>query len=438
MPATWSKRGTVRALRSSTWFCALFVCSILGSAAAQGPAPNPATQGDPPGYRELVEEAVAEHSAGHFGEARALFTRAHNLYPNARTLKGLGMAEFELRNYRESAQYLEASLASTVKPLTPALKAEAEQLLARARGFLGKVRVMVSPANTQITVDGAVAPFASDGSVMLAAGDHTIEAISAGYEPQHQTIKINGGDDQVITFQLTPMAGVSEGPPPTAAAAVVATAETQPVPADSTPGKPRGFRLYLGGLLGFAGNQAWTFEAEQGGATGSVDASTGQKLAYGINLGATFFAVPFFDLGAEVRFAWAKAGEFDDQIPALEGESPDTGRTMLVDIDVKPRLRLDLMHGRLELYVALPVGLTIPSRPDEEDLDTSLGWNLGVGPGLNYFLSSHVGLNLELMFLFHSYSADGTVEADDGSTINAKISLFTWQPTLLVNLVIAP
>jgi hypothetical protein len=421
-----------------SWLCALLLTVAFSRAAAQGPAPVPPVQGDPPGYRELVDEAVTEHRAGHFGEARALFARAHNLYPNARTLKGLGMAEFELRNYRESAQYLEASLASTVKPLTPELRSEAEQLLARAQRFLGKVRVLVSPSSTQITVDGTTAPFGADGSVLLVAGDHVLEATAIGHEPARQTIKINGGDDQTVTFQLTPIATPAGAtPPPTAAPPAAAVAAAPPPEAGVV--KPGGFRLYFGGLFGFAGRQDLTFEVQRNdGATGSIDVSSSQKVTYGFDLGATFFAIPFFDLGAEVRLSWAKAGAIDDDGGSgLAGMSVDTGRTLLVDLDVKPRLRFDLLHGKLELYVAVPVGLTIPSRPKADELDTSLGWNIGVGPGVTYFLSEHVGLDLELMFLFHSYSADGSTE-QDGSTLDATITLFSWQPSALLNLVIAP
>lgn len=428
-------------MRSSTWLpswlCALVLAGVVSSAAAQGPAPAPAVQGDPPGYRELVDEAVAEHRAGHFGEARGLFARAHNLYPNARTLKGMGMAEFELRNYRESAQYLQASMASTVKPLTPELRAEAEQLLARAQRFLGRVRVLVSPPNTQITVDGAMAPFGADGSVLLTAGDHTLEATAIGHEPTHQMLKINGGDEHTITFQLKPISAPPDASLPPPAAASVAS-ETAPE-ASGSPSKPRGFRLYFGGLLGFGGSQDFTFDVTRDdGASVAPEVGASQKVTYGFDVGATFFAIPFFDLGAEVRLSWAQAGDYDDNELGVAGPA-DSGRTLLVDIDAKPRIRLDLMQGRVELYLAVPVGLTIPSRPKEDDLDTSLGWNIGVGPGANFFLSNHVGLNLEFMFLFHSYSAEGAFYDDEtGSTYSAEISLFAWQPSVLLNLVIAP
>jgi hypothetical protein len=403
----------------------------MGSAAAQGPVPvpAPAAQADPPGYRALVDEAVTEHRAGHFGEARALFTRAHALYPNARTLKGLGMAEFELRNYRESAQYLEASLASTVKPLTPELRSETEQLLARAQGFLGKVRVLVSPSTTQITVDGVVAPFGADGSVLLAAGDHVLEATAAGHESSRQTIKINGGDDQTVTFQLTPSAAV---PPPAAAMPVVATTLPAETPPATSGAKPHGVKLYAGGLIGVAGHQSGTLEVE--GFDETAELSDSLDPSYGFDLGATFLSVPYFDLGAEFRLGWIKPKDTAD---TSTPDDVEVERSLLIDIDVKPRLRFDFAQGRGEFYIAVPIGLTIPSLP--AGVTGNVGWNLGTGAGVTYFVSDHFGLNLEAMVLFHSYSgSEDAYDDQSGETYQVTAGLFLWQPSLFLNLVLAP
>lgn len=70
---------------------------------------------EPTGYRELIAEAVAEYEARHFEEARALFRRAHAMFPNARTMRGQGMAEFELRNYRGAIQCFESALSSRAR-----------------------------------------------------------------------------------------------------------------------------------------------------------------------------------------------------------------------------------------------------------------------------------------------------------------------------------
>jgi hypothetical protein len=47
----------------------------------------------PTGYREAVDEGLAEMELKNFEEAGEQFRRAHALYPNARTLRGLGFVE---------------------------------------------------------------------------------------------------------------------------------------------------------------------------------------------------------------------------------------------------------------------------------------------------------------------------------------------------------
>ena len=89
-----------------------------GPAVDQAPVAKPTDSQDPAGYPELVEAALSEYHLGHFEEARGLLRKAHALFPNARTLRVLGMAEFELRNYATAAGYLEGALPSRYAPST--------------------------------------------------------------------------------------------------------------------------------------------------------------------------------------------------------------------------------------------------------------------------------------------------------------------------------
>src|SRR5450631_2923424 len=68
-------------------------------------------------YRAVIDDATAEYGAHHFAEARALFRRAHEMEPSARTWRGIGMSAFELRDYTKSLRALEASLVDSRLPL---------------------------------------------------------------------------------------------------------------------------------------------------------------------------------------------------------------------------------------------------------------------------------------------------------------------------------
>src|SRR5690349_15250674 len=69
----------------------------------------------PAEYERAIDSGIAEFQQGNYVEAREQFARAHALVPNARTLRSLGMVEFELRNYVDAVTYLEGALGSSVK-----------------------------------------------------------------------------------------------------------------------------------------------------------------------------------------------------------------------------------------------------------------------------------------------------------------------------------
>ena len=125
-------RASARAAQLLCTIACLAVC-FVAQAQAQSKA-------EPAEYRALVSEALAEFDAGHFEEARALFLHAHALNPSARTLRGLGLASFELRAYRATIEYLEQALASQLNPLEEALRTSTEHVLrAGAPAFLPAV-----------------------------------------------------------------------------------------------------------------------------------------------------------------------------------------------------------------------------------------------------------------------------------------------------------
>ncbi len=113
------------------------ICTI---AEAQAPS-------EPAAYGQAIDEAVAAYDAGDFERARERFAEAHAVFANARTLRGLGKAEFELRNYGQSLAYLQASLASDQKPLDDRLREEVSALVQRARACVVEVHVLVEPDN---------------------------------------------------------------------------------------------------------------------------------------------------------------------------------------------------------------------------------------------------------------------------------------------------
>ena len=88
---------------------ALALCLLAASAASVSAAAS--AQPAPSGYRELLAEGVVEFDEGNFDRAGALFAKAHALYPNARTLRGMGLSAFEASQYAIALVHLRAALA---------------------------------------------------------------------------------------------------------------------------------------------------------------------------------------------------------------------------------------------------------------------------------------------------------------------------------------
>ena len=182
---------------SLRWLAApLLVVLVSGTAVAQrGRAEDE--------YDEAIRDALVEWDAGRWAEARALFQRAHELQPNARTLRGIGMSAFEMRQYVEAIRFLTASLTEPERPLTERQRSQVEELLARARAFLGHYRLIPSVASAQIVVDDM--PIDDIGDLWLDLGSHTIVARAVGYEPLHRRLEVRGGEDEVLQLELMPL-----------------------------------------------------------------------------------------------------------------------------------------------------------------------------------------------------------------------------------------
>jgi tetratricopeptide (TPR) repeat protein len=195
---------------------AVAACASLSvsSAVAQGQERSQ----DVPGYRSAISEALAEYAAQNYLEAMTLFTRAHELSPNARTLRGLGAVAFELHRYSDCVSYLEQALVSAAKQLEGELRADTENLLARARGFVAKIVLTTEPDSAHLLLDGEPLPRSANGALLLDIGRHELELSAPGHETQRRSYTVVGGEEQswkVSLFKegrVSPTSGVDSAP----------------------------------------------------------------------------------------------------------------------------------------------------------------------------------------------------------------------------------
>jgi hypothetical protein len=262
----------------------------LGFAAGSTALAEPASTAS---YEDTIRHAVEEYSLGHWTEARFFFARAHALSPNARTLRGLGLACYESRNYVEAIGYFKQALQSGEQPLTDKMRTDIAQLMQQAQQFVTRVIVTLDPASAELEVDHVARELAADGVVLLDPGEHQLSASAEGYRPDQHTFHAEGGELR-LDLRLKPAAAgepalVKGSAQPSAPAAATSSASSDLAPYIVM--GAGGAALVAGAVLvGIAASDKHAVEHAKDGATWP-------ELEPRYNRGRTFFPVGFALMG---------------------------------------------------------------------------------------------------------------------------------------------
>ncbi len=173
--------------------------------------------GDPEdaAYWALIDEAIAHSSAARYQEALALFQRAHDLRPSARTLRGIGLMRFQLADYTGAIDALRQAAVDARRPLDEAGRAEVQATLERALGFVARIELVLSPEAATVTDDGR-SLVAHEGAALFNPGRHQVTVEHEGYQPRTLTWVFEGGERRRIEVALDPVAAPRPPEPPPA------------------------------------------------------------------------------------------------------------------------------------------------------------------------------------------------------------------------------
>jgi hypothetical protein len=315
---------------------------------------------------------------------------ARQAFEDGRTFYDHGRFADALRKFQES--YALSNNPKLLFNIGRAADSEGEQ--AQAYDAYTAYLQRVPTADNREFVEARLAKLKAAG----AAGP--VSATPAESPPAAPPAQVDAPIDPYPPAYVSPGAGqVYNGP----VAEAPAVAPSRPA---NFPGR---FRLYGGLRLGVGGTM---HIEDQDGGTADVDLKT----SFGGQLGLELVPSRFFGIGFETRFI-------------SFSEKAGTTRDLLIDLALKPSVRVALRRIPLEFYGALPFGVTIPSVDDpvedQFDLKYKVGGNLGFMAGINYFVSQHVGLNFELGALIHWYSADATNLGEDAGSGSYTLTQFT-------------
>ncbi len=197
-------------------------------------------------YDAAVREAIAAQSSGDFEGAHALFEQAHALKPNARTLRGMGVASFQGRNFVRAIRELDAALVHPEKPLDAELRRAVDDLRTRASAEVGIWMLRVEPSSALISIDQGAAQ-AHTEPLVLEPGSHQIAVAADGFVSQTLDITVRRGTREAMGVRLAPI--TTEQPEEVAQAEADRAAEpTQNAPVADRPPSRRPHRLRMIGF----------------------------------------------------------------------------------------------------------------------------------------------------------------------------------------------
>jgi hypothetical protein len=303
---------------------ALSFSMLFSQAARAADKWNEPEGAEDPAYRKAIKEGLAEFSALHFEEARSLFRRAHDISPNARTFRGIGMTSFELRDYVAAVRNLSAALKDSRKPLSPEQRKNAQDLLDRSRALVDVYLIAVSPREARVLIDGRAPELDDDGTLLLGVGLHNLEVSAPDMVMRSLPINVRGGERKELSVTLEPTFVASA--PPTDVASIETPANPSP---EVVSNKAATIWLLAGGgaaLLAIGSGIYWAMQESQlrtcrspANPTDVCDTEgtlkTQRNLAIGATLGAGAAAVTMGLIGI---FSWHSSPPADKKHSALD------------------------------------------------------------------------------------------------------------------------
>jgi len=161
--------------------------------------------------KALFEQGVALSDEGKWTDSLAAFQQSDALVASPTVRYNIAMTLRALGRYVEARSELQRILGS--RPLKPALKKDAEALLAEVRAKIVTVSLTVSPADADIQMDGSPITPSPGGQLDVDPGKHVFVVSARNHDTTTVTQALaTSGEALVLTAPLTAVREVRPTP----------------------------------------------------------------------------------------------------------------------------------------------------------------------------------------------------------------------------------
>lgn len=144
--------------------------------------------------KQLFDSGLKLMRLNDFSAAAANFERSTTLYSTQNGLANLAYCYKAMQRYGDALAVLERLRKKYGSQLRPDIRAEADHQEQEIRSLVGLLTVQTVPPDTSVTIDGKEAGTGPTvGPVMLAPGEHAIEARRHGFRLQQKKVQLVSG-----------------------------------------------------------------------------------------------------------------------------------------------------------------------------------------------------------------------------------------------------
>lgn len=149
--------------------------------------------------RQRYERALELSDEGNYEGALYEFQRAYKLKPTYRLLYNLGVVSVATRDYVRAIDYYTRYLVEGDGKIEPARTTEVKSQLERLKGRIGKLRITVTVAGADVTIDDvSLGKSPLPNELTVNAGRRKITATIVGYAPATALVELVGNETRAV------------------------------------------------------------------------------------------------------------------------------------------------------------------------------------------------------------------------------------------------